>query len=115
MNDMPIWLQLIAVVIGLTIIANHFWPDIVAVLEQRRVARNRAELATHGLTPERYMATISPADYQSYAEAVFKFWPKRTRKQRRDTTFDRIGAALDPTAAKDIRELKASANRLAQD
>ena len=111
MNDMPIWMQLLVIVVGLSVVADRLWPKVFAALEQRRVARNRAELARHGLTPEQYMATLSPTDYQSYAEAVFTFWPRHTRRQRREATLDRVGTALGPTAARDIRELKAIANR----
>jgi hypothetical protein len=110
--DMPLWLQAIAVACVVAILVDRLGPLVFEAYEARRVVRNRAELRAAGLTPEQYVATISPSEYQSYAEAVVKFWPRRTRQDRRDAALDRIGAALGPTAAKDIRDLKAIARRL---
>ncbi len=112
MNDMPTWLQLLAVLCVLAIIVERNWRDLWRRYEDLRVRRNRARLAEAGLTPDGYMATINPTDYQSYAEAVMKFWPRRDRHSQRDSTLDRIGKSLGPSAAADVRALKDAADRL---
>ena len=112
MNEMPAWLQGLACVCGLSIVIAGIWPHFFRIYEDRRVARNRSRLAEIGLTPEQYMATMSPTDYQSYAEAVLHFWPRRDRHERRDAMFDRLGQRLGPRAAADIRAAKSLANRL---
>lgn len=91
MNDMPLWLQIMAAAVAIAIAAERLWPTVFAALERRRVARNRSELAAHGLTPENYMASVSPTDYQGYAEAVRRFWPTRTRQERLEAALKRIG------------------------
>lgn len=112
MNEMPSWLLMLTLAVVIAYAADRLWPTVFGAYEHRRVARNRADLAAAGLTPARYMATISPTDYQGYAEAVQQFWPRRTRQARRDATLDRIGAAVGPLAAKEVRDLKASAHQL---
>lgn len=112
MNEMPIWLQGLAVVCGLMLVAGRVWPKVFRVYEDRRVARNRSRLAKLGLTPEQYLATISPADFQVYAEAVMEFWPRRDRHARRDAMFDRLQDRLGPEAGAEVQAAKSLANRL---
>lgn len=112
MNEIPSWLQGSGLLCVMLMAVKSAWPIASRAIEQRRVERNRASLAQAGLTPEQYMATISPTDYQSYSEAVQMFWPRRDRSERRDATLDRLGHALGPLAQADIRTAKEVANRL---
>jgi hypothetical protein len=104
--EMPLWLQAMAATCAVVILVHRLAPSAFEAYEAWRTGRNRAALRAAGLTPEQYVSTISPTDYQSYAEAVTTFWPRRTRRARRDATLDRIGRALGPMAAREIRELK---------
>lgn len=113
MTETPVWIQVLAVIGAVTIAVLDFFPVLRRALDDYRVSRNRAHLMkSTGLTPARYIATISPLDYQSYAEAVYKFWPRRDRHERRDAMLDQIGKIVGPTGAKNVSDLKATADRL---
>lgn len=109
--NMPFWLLMLGVVGAMGIVVSKVWLLAFNRYEDWRVRRNRETLRGVGLTPEQYMATLSPLDYQDYAEGVTQFWARRQWPERRNAILNRIGKALGPTAARDIRELKSLADR----
>lgn len=112
MNGMPTSAMILLALCFLAFLVERNWRQVWSLWEARRVARNRQLLAQVGITPEEYMSTINPADYQSYAEAVNKFWPRRDDVARRNASLDRINRALGPSADEDIRKLRYLADRL---
>ncbi len=94
MENMPIWLQYLGLTCVVAMVLKQLWPALFAQYEARRVAKNRASLTVAGLTPERYMATLNPTDYQLYAEAVFNFWPRRHQLDRQDSLLDNIARTV---------------------
>lgn len=112
MNEMPTWLVWFAAALAFALVLERGVPKLVRALDQRRVDRNRRTLAEKGLTPEQYMATIDPTNYQAYGEAIAKFWVRRDRHERRDAFVGSLAKALSPAGAREARELNSALNDL---
>jgi len=72
MAGMPWWLWVLGALIGISIplAIQHI---IEPYAYRRGVERNRRDLANAGLTPERYLATISMTDSARRAAAMLRF------------------------------------------
>ena len=60
----------VAVIIGIFFVYNRF---IEPILFRRNQEKARKDLAEHGLTPERYIATLDQSDHIGIARAKVKF------------------------------------------